>query len=281
MVEPAWTDARIRLARTPHIALLHAIVQHVPGCITLAGHQTPVRLTHITGFRSYPAQITTIATIVPNNGMRLQLTNHAESLCPPIVGLSVNLTYLIGTTIPPVTTIGTIEPHLKDVTIVRQQFAQLVAEVGHVFWFAVVLMVPVPRRKVDSELQPLLATSLSQLTHYVTPTLLPRRVLDGVRCIGRRPHTETTVVLGCEDDTLHTRLFTDACPLPAVKVRWVKQFQRLIAEAPFLVGVRIQRIMDEGIHLHILPPQLILRRYRATGRHMLHLPKCQHGQHSH
>ena len=125
-------------------------------------------------------------------------------------------------------------------------------------------MVSIPRREIDSELQTLLMTGISQFANHIAFALLPRCVPDRVLCKFRGPHTETTVVLGRKDNALHARLLADSCPLSAIQIRRIKQFQRLIAETPFLVGVCVQRIVYEGIHLHILPPQLVLRRHRAT-----------------
>ena len=62
------------------------------------------------------------------------------------------------------------------------------------------------------------------------------------------------MMLGGEDDTLHACLFADTCPLATVKVAWVEQLRVFIAEAPFLIGIGVQRVVDKGIHLHILPP---------------------------
>ena len=117
MVEPSRTYAGVGLARTPHIAILHSVVQHMPRRISRGGHQTPVSLTHVASLRTYPAQVATVATIVPYHGFRLQLTYHAECLCPLVVGLAVDLARLVSTAIPAVTTIGTVKPYLKDIAI--------------------------------------------------------------------------------------------------------------------------------------------------------------------
>ena len=218
MIEPPRTDARIRLTRTPYVARLHTVVQHVPRGIALAGHQTPVGLAHIASLRTYPAQVATVATIVPDDSMRLQFPNHTEGLCPPVVGLSVYLACFVGTAIPAVTTVGTVKPHLKDVTILCQQLAQLVTEVRHIFRFAIILMVSVPWRQINGKFQSLLTAGLSQLTYHIAPTLLPRRVLHRILRIFRGPHAEAAVVLGGKDDALHACLLADTCPLATVQV---------------------------------------------------------------
>ena len=71
-------------------------------------------------------------------------------------------------------------------------------------------------------------------------------------------------MLGGEDDTLHTCLLAYPSPLPTIEVAWIEQFRVFISKAPFLIGVRVHRIVDKRIHLHLLPTQLILRRHRTA-----------------
>ena len=198
--------------------------------------------------------------------MGLQLADHAVGFGPLVVCRAVYLARLVGPAIPSVATVGPVEPHLEDVAVLRQQFTQLVAEIGDVCRTAVFRMVSVPRRQIYGELQTLLATGVGEFAHHVALALFPRRVLDGILGVFRGPHAEAAMVLGGEDDAPHASLLADACPLAAVEVAGVEQLRVFIAEAPFLVGVRVQRIVDEGVHLHVLPAQLVLRRHRAAGR---------------
>ena len=124
-------------------------------------------------------------------------------------------------------------------------------------------MVPVPWREIDGELQAFLTTGLSQFAHYIALAILPRRLLHRIFCIGRGPHTEAAMVLGSEDDASHASLLTHSRPLPTVEIRGIKQLRIFITETPFLISICVQRIMDKRIHLHILPPQLILGGYRS------------------
>ena len=64
-------------------------------------------------------------------------------------------------------------------------------------------------------------------------------------------------MLSRKNDALHASLFADTCPLTAVKVGGIEQLRVLVAETPLLIGVRVQGIVDEGVHLHILPFQLL------------------------
>ena len=72
------------------------------------------------------------------------------------------------------------------------------------------------------------------------------------------------MVLGGEDDALHACLFADTRPLATIKVARVEQLRVFIAEAPFLISIGVQRVVDECIHLHLLPSQLVLGWHRVT-----------------
>ena len=73
------------------------------------------------------------------------------------------------------------------------------------------------------------------------------------------------MVLGGEDDALHTRLLADARPLPTVEAGGIKQLWVFIAETPFLIGLGVARVVYTRIHLHILPPQLVLTGHGTLG----------------
>ena len=142
--------------------------------------QAPVGLAHVACLGAYPAQVAAVAAIVPDKALGLQFADHLIGLRPLIISGTVYLTYLVGPAVPAIATIGTVEPYLKDVAVVRQQFAQLVAKVGHILRSSIVLMVSVPRREVDGKLQPLLTAGISQLAYYVALTLLPQRILNRI-----------------------------------------------------------------------------------------------------
>ena len=74
------------------------------------------------------------------------------------------------------------------------------------------------------------------------------------------------MMLRREDYSPHARLLAHSSPLTAVETGGVEQFRVLVAEAPLLVGVSVQRVVDERIHLHLLPAQLVLRWLRQRLR---------------
>ena len=264
VVEPAWSDTCIRLTRHPRVTILQTVVQHGPRHLTVVVQQTPVCLANIACLRTYPAQVTTVTAIVPDDSLGLQFTNHAKRLGPLVIRLPVDASRLVCAAIPSVATVGAIEPYLENIAIISQQLTQLVTEIGHIFGFAIVFMISIPRRKVNCKLQPLLTAGVCQLLHHVSPALLPWCVLHRILGIFRGPHTEATMMLSCEDNTFHASLFAHPCPLTAVKVRGIKQFQVLITISPLLIRIGIKRIVNKSIHLHLLPPQLVLRRQRRT-----------------
>ena len=192
-------------------------MEHRPSHFSFLVQQTPVGGTHISCFSAYPAEVASVATVVPDDRIRLQLSYHAERLGPLVIGLAVDAPGLVGTAIPTVATIGAIEPHLEDVAVVRQQFTQLVAEISHILSTTVFRMVTVPGRQIDGELQTFLTAGVGQLTYHIAHAVFPRSVLNRVICICRRPHAETAVMLGGEDDALHARLLAHTRPLAAVE----------------------------------------------------------------
>ena len=89
------------------------------------------------------------------------------------------------------------------------------------------------------------------------------------------------MMLGGEDNTLHASLFTDTRPLATVEVGRIEKLGVFVAKAPLLISVCIQRVMDKGIQLHFLPPQLVFSWDRSTGCHILCLAMYQYRPHKH
>ena len=76
-------------------------------------------------------------------------------------------------------------------------------EVIYVFRCAVIGLVPVPWREVNSELDAIFLTSGSQLADDVPFSVFIRSVADAIlRQLGG-PQAETVMMLGGEDHTLH------------------------------------------------------------------------------
>ena len=125
-------------------------------------------------------------------------------------------------------------------------------------------MVAVPWREIDGKAQTQLLASLRQIAHHIALSVFPRRILDRVFSIFAWPKAETAMVLHGQDDTFHARILACLGPLSCIEPAWVEQFGRLIAISPFLVGIGVERIVYESVHLHVLKPQLTLFRYRVA-----------------
>ena len=98
-----------------------------------------------------------------------------------------------------------VESGMKGVilTVVGHQFSQLFMEVIYVFRCAVIGLVPVPWREVNSELDAIFLTSGSQLADDVPFSVFIRSIADAIlRQLGG-PQAETVMMLGGEDHTLH------------------------------------------------------------------------------
>ena len=146
MVEPTRTDARIRFARHPRVACLQSVMQHRPCHLAIVVQQTPIGFAYVASLCTHPAQIATVAAVIPNQTVGLQFANHLVGLRPLVVGCAVYLARFVCSTIPAIATVGTIKPHFEDVAILCKQLAQLIAEVSHIFLSAVFWVVSVPRR---------------------------------------------------------------------------------------------------------------------------------------
>ena len=79
------------------------------------------------------------------------------------------------------------------------------------------------------------------------------------------PQTETIVVLGCEDNALHSCLAGYTGPLLTVKVRGRKHVRILVTCPPLTICKCVGAEVYEHIVLHLLPLHLGFRRYGTIG----------------
>ena len=203
-------------------------------------------------------------SVAENDGLRLQFVDGFPRPREVIISATVNFASLLRTAVPAVAAIGTVEPHLENLAILRQQLIQLCIEILHVEWRAVEGLMAIPRRQVQAQLQAIFAAGSSQFAHHVAFTVLVRRVAHRIIRVLCGPKTESIVMLCGKDDAAHARLFAHASPLFTVETRWVERLQRCIAEAPLAVAERIRAKMDERIGLQLLPSHLMVggkRRY--------------------
>ena len=105
---------------------------------------------------------------------------------------------------------------------------------------------------------------VGDLLHNVAFAVLPRAVLHGVLRVFARPEAEAVVVLAGEDDAAQARVVNRADDLLGVEIGRVEYRFLFVAVAPFTIGERVHREMDEGVALQLVPRQLPRRRDRAV-----------------
>ena len=91
----------------------------------------PVSLASHTAFITDPADVR--ACIAEHNCGWLQLSHYLVCNRPIIISFVVNFSYFPGSAIVSVTTIGTIEPDFKYVTVVCKQFPELIPVICEIF----------------------------------------------------------------------------------------------------------------------------------------------------
>ena len=148
MIKPFWPDGGVYFPWNPGISIFHAMAQHFLRNISRCIQETPVGFPYITSFCAYPSKIGSIAAIVPDHDIGLQLTHQFIGIGPIIVGLCINFAGFVGSSIVSRTTIGPIIPHFKNIAVIAQELLELVAKVGDVGWLAIISVVAIPGREV-------------------------------------------------------------------------------------------------------------------------------------
>ena len=267
MIEPSRTNGHITLGRHPLVAVDMSILQfriigisriHLP-----LAQERPVGGTGKAFLVAHPAA--SRAAVGKDNGLRLDGIEHLINTRIVIIVFPVDGTGILRPAIPAVASVGSVEPHLKHRTIVRQQVVQLRIEIRKVIGRTVVSLMTVPGRQVHRKLQSVFLTSLRQFLHHISLTVLPGRMLHAVLRAFERPQTEAIVMLGRQNHPLHAGLYQCPGPLLTVEFFRIEQFRVGISIAPFTVVESIQSKMNERISLHLLPCYLLGLRNRQNG----------------
>ncbi len=102
-------------------------------------------------------------------------------------------------------TARTVEPELDHLTITGSEVFELRIVIVVVCCVEFVRgLMPVPRRHVDAELQPMPPASVCYLLDNIALPILPRAAFDTVTCPLAREEAETVMVLGDHDEILRT-----------------------------------------------------------------------------
>ena len=260
MIEPARTHGNITLGSRPLISVGMSVLQFPVFRITrihFSGTQErPVRGSGKAAFIAYPAA--SRASIRKDNGLWLEFGQHLINTGIIVIRFTVNRTALFRSSVPAVASVGAVKPHLKDLTVIGHQFVQLLMEVFHVFRRSIVGLMPVPRRKINSELYTILLACFGKITYDISFSIFVRCVSDTIFSQSRRPQAEAVMVLCRQDNPLHARRHKSFHPLLAVQPGRVKSCGIRITVTPLTVIKSVQSEMYESVCLHLLPFHLFL-----------------------
>ena len=246
VVEPARADRDVALGRIPD-QLLGAdeilAVAEVAGRLVAAavlGQHAPFALAGQPVFVAHPADVGPHAE---DHGLGLQLADDLD-VAVPVVDLPLAVGPFAA---------GAVPPDLGDLAVVGQQLAELVLVVVVVGVGAVGLLVAVPGREIDAELEARLAAGVGHLLDHVALAAAPRAVLHAVLGVLARPEAEAVVVLAGEDEQLHAGLLAGRGPLVGVEGRGIEELRVFLALAPLAVGEGVHAEVGEAGELQLLP----------------------------
>ena len=141
---------------------------------------------------------------------------------------------------------------------------QLCIKVRQILRCTIISLMAIPWRKINGKLKAIFLTSLRQFFHYISLSVLPRRVLYTIICTFKRPQTESVMMFGCKNHSFHTSFHQRLCPLLTIQIRRIKRFRIRISISPFPVIKSVQTKMDKSIRFHLLPFHLLGFRYRKN-----------------
>ena len=163
VIEPTRTDGYIALGRNPAVAVRMTCCQLFALVITridyILAQERPIGSACLAPLVAYPTAPWT--SIAEDDGLWLMLLYDGVNLGVVVIVAMVNLALLPGPSVVAVATIGTVQPHLEERTVLRNQLRQLLVVVIHIGLTSVFSMVSVPRRQIDAHLQAVFVASLS------------------------------------------------------------------------------------------------------------------------
>ena len=150
-----------------------------------------------------------------------------------------------------------VKPHLMHLTVVGQQFGQLVyKKVVITRRVAITLRITVPRRKIHPEFHPVFVTSIPQLPHDIALAVFPRRRRYRVSRRPSRPQAKTVMMLCRKNHHLKAALLQRLHPLLRIELRRIEQPRVFRTVAPLPSRKRIDAEMQESRHFQLLPSHL-------------------------
>ena len=258
MVEPTLANADVTFGRHPLVAVGMTVLQDVVLAVSgedLSGtEERPIGGTGKTALVAHPT--TTGTAIGEDDCLWLQFVQHLVNLGIVIIVLAVNGAAVLGSAIPPVATVGSVEPNLEDFAIVGHQFVQLCVEIVHIGGCGIFGMIAVPWTQVNGKLDAILLTGRRQFAHHIALSVLVGRVADAVFRKLCGPQAESVMMLGGKDYALHAGCHKGLHPLFTVQLGGVERGRVGVAITPLAVVEGVQSEMHKGIGLHLLPLHL-------------------------
>ena len=236
------------------MTVLQDVVLAISGENLAGTEERPIGGTGKAAFVAHPTAAGT--AIGEDDCLWLQFVQHLVNLGIVIIVLAVNGAAVLGSAIPPVATVGSVEPNLEDFAIVGHQFVQLCVEIVHIGRCGVFGVVAVPRTQVNGKLDAIFLTGRRQFAHHIALSVLIGRVADAVFRKLCGPQAETVMMLGGKDYALHTGCHKGLHPLLAVQLGGVERGRVGVAITPLAVVEGVQSEMHKGIGLHLLPLHL-------------------------
>src|SRR5690606_683817 len=137
----------------------------------------------------------------------LDVAYKIKSSGPIVIGSAVDPADFIAASIVAIATVGTVEPHFENVSVIGKQFFELVAVVGNVFRSAILGMVSIPRAHIDTEFETMTTARIRDFFHHVSFAIFVGAVFYSMFRILTWPKTKSVVMLTGKDDPFETCLF--------------------------------------------------------------------------
>ena len=265
--EPARTDGHVCLGCHPCISVSFTLVENIAvgraaRSLLAYIHGTPACTSGTSVLVSYPAASGT--HIAEDDGIRLHLV-YCRIEERPVVGLFLAVRAF---------TAGAVEPLFEHLSIAAEGMLKRLHEHVVIVVRSIVGIVSVPRRDIDSELEPVLLACLREFLEHVALSVSPAALGHCMPAYRIWPEAETVMMLGSDYDTLHAGSLCGSSPLTAIQCCRVEDIRYLRTIAPLCTGKSVRSEVDEHIVLHLLPFNLRLSRQGAIWLRSLDTVAC-------
>src|SRR5699024_6805816 len=132
VIIPTRTDRGIDFSGNPvgpvFMSRAKLLIMGPAGPYFIAPQQAPVGLIGKTRFGPHPAHVGT--SVTKDNRFRLQLSHQIKGFFPFVVAFAIYTPRFVGPSVITISPGGTVKPDLNNVSVVCEQFTQLISEVG-------------------------------------------------------------------------------------------------------------------------------------------------------